>query len=437
MFKLSSVISARSRKNFNRLAIWGVNLTRVAFISFHLKALDGVSAEAEKRIEILSEWGFEVHRVAGYIPDPGASDHVISRLNDRDPEIEMFNARLFQKQRNNDEVLAELRRLVTAIGESLTVVLDQISPDLCVCENVFTLPLNIPFTMALCGCLEGRRLPCVAVHHGPTWEHPGYGQCVNENIVGGYFPASLTRIRHVATSEWGRRELLRRTGLAASLLPDCQDFNQTREIDDFNVSLRRDLRIPEDETMILEPAGHGADDFRRQFRFAAEYARASGVRVWLVTTGSQGAHEREAVDVSARTNDPPVEVVSIPGWVGGRRRDPSARSAYDLHDLYAHCDLVILPANGEVLGDPVLESAMHRKPLLVSDHPALEELRAFGFQFLNMDPDAVECSWRLMEHPQLLEEMLGRNYDLGRKHFSLEEMRRRLTDILEATLVRD
>ncbi len=412
-------------------------MTRVAFISFRLKALDGVSTEAEKRIGILGEWGFEVHRVAGYIPGSGENDHVIPRLNDRDPEIEMFNAGLFQRQGGGDEVLAELRRLVAAIGESLTMVLDQISPDLCICENVFTTPLNIPFTMALGGYLGERRLPCVAVHHGPAWEHPGYGQCVNEDIAGSYFPVSLTQIRHVTTSEWGRRELLRRTGLAASLLPDCHDFDQTRGLDDFNASLRRDLRVPEDETMFLDPAGHGADNCRRQLRFAAEYARASGTRVWLVTTGSHGAHEREAVDVSARTNDPPVEVVSIPGWVGGRRRDPSARSPYDLHDLYARCDLVILPAHGEVLGDPVLESAMHRKPLLVTGHPALEELRAFGFQFLNMDPDAVEHLWRLMEHPQLLNEMLGRNYDLGRKHFSLDEMRRRLMDILEASLVRD
>ena len=73
-----------------------------------------------------------------------------------------------------------------------------------------------------------------------------------------------------------------------------------------------------------------------------------------------------------------------------------------VRDAYAVCDMVTFPSSREGFGNPVLESVVHRKLLLVADYPVLDELREFGFQFLSLDDQAVERAVKLLEYPQLM-----------------------------------
>ncbi|MHB8143490.1 MAG: hypothetical protein ACYDGX_07525 [Thermoleophilia bacterium] len=78
----------------------------------------------------------------------------------------------------------------------------------------------------------------------------------------------------------------------------------------------------------------------------------------------------------------------------------------------------------------VLSAVAYRKLLLVSGLPVLEELRALGFQFLPLDRHAVARAIKLLEHPVLMQEMLDRNFAVGRKHFSLDVLRRDMEEFI-------
>ena len=125
-------------------------------------------------------------------------------------------------------------------------------------------------------------------------------------------------------------------------------------------------------------------------------------------------------------------MLHIPNWLGSYRNRLSAGSPYDVRDAYAVSDMVTFPSYREGFGNPVLESVVHRKPLLVADYPVLEELREFGFQFLQLDERAVERAVKIMEYPTLMEEMTDRNFEIGRKNFSMDKLREEMTELLSS-----
>lgn len=403
-------------------------MPRVAFISFRLKAMDGVSAEAEKRISAFEEWGFEVYRVAGYIPGAGDGDHIIPEMNFRDPQIEAFTAALFGSVGERTGVERELAEITTAISSRLEPLLEEIAPDIIIAENVFSIPLNLPLTIAACNYLERTGSACIAIHHELIWDSGYYSASLLEDVVQRYFPASLPQIRHVTIDEGSREEIYKRTGMAATCWRNCFDFEVEQRRDALNADFRSDLGIAEDEMMFLQPTRtieRKAID--SSIRFVEDFATASGHRARLVVTGPCEADYSGRFEEMCRNSS--VDVIHQPDIVGVSRDEVTAYT-YDIQDLYIRSDIVTFPNSREGFGNPVLESVLHRKPLLVADYPALKELRAFGFQFLALDRHAVERTIKLLDRPQLMQEMLDRNFEIGRKYFSMDVMRRQIEELV-------
>ncbi|MHB8793539.1 MAG: hypothetical protein ACYC6O_09425 [Thermoleophilia bacterium] len=261
-------------------------MTKVVFVSFRLKALDGVSAEAEKWISVFEEWGCEVHRVAGYIPDPGENDHVIAELNFLDPQVESFTAKAFDGGQDRDKVELEFAVLEHEIRRRLLPVLDDIAPDIIIAENIFSLPLNMPLSVVLCQYLEEADIPSFAVHHDFYWQDPKLKDCLLGGILKNYFPASLPQMRHVTINQHSREELYRLTGVAATCIHNCFDFDAPRQPDDFNASLKSELGFDDGAAMFLQPTrAIERKGIGHSIKFVEDFADASGKPARLVVTG--------------------------------------------------------------------------------------------------------------------------------------------------------
>ncbi|MCL4473707.1 MAG: glycosyltransferase family 4 protein [Actinobacteria bacterium] len=406
-------------------------MTKVAFVSFRLKALDGVSAETEKWISVFEELGCEVHRVAGQIPSAGERDHVVPELNFLDPQVESFTLRSFDPGQHRDGIDNEYSLLEAAVEQRLLPVLDGIAPDIVVAENVFSLPLNLPFSVVLCRYLHDENIPCIAVHHDFYWQDPGAGKCLFDELLTSHFPPSLPRIRHVTINERTREELYRRTGINAACIHNCFDFEQPRQRDSFNAGMRAELGMEGNNIMFLQPTrAIERKGIGLSIKFVEEFVIASGQKACLVVTGpSEQGYEQKFGGLCRNSK---AQVLHIPNWLGSCRDHPGAISSYDVRDAYAVCDMVTFPSSREGFGNPVLESVVHRRPLLVADYPVLEELREYGFQFLPLDDRAVDRAVKMLEYPQLMQEMADRNFEIGRKHFSLTILREELTELISS-----
>ena len=115
---------------------------------------------------------------------------------------------------------------------------DRAAPD-CRCSTRSGLTSSSPRTSFPCrstcrsrwcsaSYLEEHNIPCIAVHHDFYWQDPKLRSCSFEELLTSYFPASLPNMRHVTINQKSREELYRRTGVAATCIHNCFDFDSPR-----------------------------------------------------------------------------------------------------------------------------------------------------------------------------------------------------------------
>jgi mannosylglucosylglycerate synthase len=100
--------------------------------------------------------------------------------------------------------------------------------------------------------------------------------------------------------------------------------------------------------------------------------------------------------------------------------------AMHVDDAYLACDVVALPSTWEGFGNPSLESVTHRRPLVIGPYPVAAELASFGFEWFPLDAMAKLDAWLAAPDPDVLE----RNLEVARTHFSLDDLADRIASIL-------
>ncbi len=151
---------------------------------------------------------------------------------------------------------------------------------------------------------------------------------------------------------------------------------------------------------------------RKRIDRAIEVAAACEATYWLTGPPEEGfGDELERLLDDARGHG--VRVIHEP-----------ARS---LADLYAACDAVLFPSDFEGFGNPPIEAAIHRRPVVVGHWPAADELRTLGFRWFDADHADVLRSW--LDHPD--ERLLERNARLAAEHLSLGAMAGALRELLD------
>ncbi len=111
---------------------------------------------------------------------------------------------------------------------------------------------------------------------------------------------------------------------------------------------------------------------------------------------------------------------------------PVLRRGFDAHeraDVYAAADAVLFPSTWEGFGNPPIEAAIHRRPVVVGTYPVAAELRQLGFRWLPADdPGPLRAA---LADPERLEPDLEENHRLARCHFSRAELRAALAQLLD------
>jgi mannosylglucosylglycerate synthase len=266
-----------------------------------------------------------------------------------------------------------------------------------VVDNVCSLPMNPAVGDAVADHLVGR--PAVLRHHDLPWERPQYAGLTS-------WPRDDPAWRHVTINELARRDLARRRGIAATTVYHGFDarpcpWRRTR--------VRAELGVS-DGPLVLQPTRAIP---RKNVHVGLAVAEALGGTYWLTGPAQDGFADRlrRLLDGSR------VPVL--------RGLPPGVSMAA----AYAACDVVVLPSSWEGFGLPLVESAHHRRPLVVGDFPVARELAALGFRWFPTDDlDAVR-SWLADPDPTLLDG----NEAVARRHFGMDALVRRLDLLLSGS----
>jgi glycosyltransferase involved in cell wall biosynthesis len=268
------------------------------------------------------------------------------------------------------------------VGAVLAAVDDA---DVVIVVNVLSLPLHPRAAEAVAEARRGRRT--VLLHLDLPWQRPNLA-------FPEPWPPDDPAWRHVVINEISRDELEHR-GIDAALIHNAIDVDEPRGAPSVDVDVR---------PLLLHPARAIA---RKDVPTALRLAEQLGGTYWLTGPAEEG-YPLDAVLAGART---PVL----------RRPMPTAA------DAYASCDAVLFPSTWEGFGQPVLEAAVHRRPIAVGPYPVADELRAFGFRWFPTD-DAAPLHAFLDAPDAALHDA---NEAVVREHFGLDRLRRDLAGLLD------
>jgi glycosyltransferase involved in cell wall biosynthesis len=234
-------------------------------------------------------------------------------------------------------------------------------------------------------------------HHDLPWQRPSTAGITD-------LPPRPVGALHVTINACSRADL-RERGIDAVAITNAFALDAPPGDRD---GARRTMGFGPDEVVVLQPARAIP---RKNVPAAVEYVGALAalvaprpVRFWLTGPAEDG-YEAELDLLLAR--------VPVPVTVG---LGPSPA------DAYAAADVVVFPSTVEGFGNPVIESVVARRPLVVGHYPVLDEILAHGFDFFALDEPAAVA--KLLDHPD--PKLLDRNLAIAREHYDLRDLPRRI-----------
>jgi glycosyltransferase involved in cell wall biosynthesis len=402
-----------------------------------LGGTDGITLETIKWARVCRDLGHSTFFCAGQL-DPEISPSVLlPEAHFTHPEIVALHQKCFGVHTRTPETSDQLHELRGRIKAGLAGFVKKFAIDLLVPQNVLTIPMNLPLGMALTEFIAETGIHTIAHHHDFYWERQRFMINAVQDILDAAFPPSIPSIKHVVINTPARRELAQRKGIAASLIPNVFDFEtEPPAMDEYARDLREQIGLKPDDILILQPTRIVS---RKGVEHAVELVRRlKEPRAKLVVSHSAGDEglayynwlrelaQSEGVDIRFVANR----------FSETRSFDGKGQKIYTLWDMYPQADLVTYPSIYEGFGNAFLEAIYFRKPIMVNRYSVyMLDIEPLGFETVTMDgyitDDVVEKVRHVLSDPELRKQMADRNFAIGRQHFSLSVLRRRLQNLIE------
>jgi glycosyltransferase involved in cell wall biosynthesis len=214
------------------------------------------------------------------------------------------------------------------------------------------------------------------------------------------------------------------------------NLERLHKIDDYNRDFRQSFCIRDDQLIFLQPTRVKRNKaIEQSIKLVSEINESMKKDHVLMITGSpvysRQNYFEEIVKKVKRHN---VNVIFANDRIFLGRHQNSEQKFYSINDAYVHADVVLYPSTSDAFGNPVIEAAAYRKPLVVNNYPNLEEMKGKGFQFVVMDqkvtPETVSDTCELIMDPEKKTGMTENNFRLVRAHYSSRMLDKSLYDMV-------
>ena len=412
-------------------------IKNIGFISTRFQGTDGVSLETEKWIHVIERLGFNTFFFAGLSDWDPSRTMIIPEAFWEHPEIAEIQNYVYTTTVRPNRLTGKIHKLRQTLKDALYLFVDTYNIDMIIVENAATIPMNIPFGLAITEFVAETGIPSIGHHHDFYWERQRFMVNCVPDYISTAFPPKVPSMSHVVINTEARKALGYRRGLASVVIPNVFDFEKPpQEIDEYNKNLRKDLGIADDDIFILQPTRVVA---RKGIEHAVELVhrldRKGKVKLvishQLKDEGRQ--YYERIVDYAALMS---VELIVRPDIVGAKRgTTEDGRKIYSLDDVYPHCDFVTYPSTYEGFGNAFLEAIFFKKPLLVNRYSIFQsDIEPCGFEAVIMDTyitdDDVKNVQKILDDPEYRSGIVEKNFALGKEFFSYDILETKLKTIL-------
>ena len=417
---------------------------KIGIIIGRIGDVDGVALETEKWVEALKKLGHEIFILSGHFKkDVIEPEHqkALRCFSFFSPECEWEQNRAFFYPPDDAERL--LNHLDEAAKHVATAIFQWILDyriDLLLVENASSLPAHLSLGMGIMRCAERLDLPIVVHHHDFSWERGSrYASPFPEitQIVEETFPLRTSHARHAVINSNQQSVLKERFDIDAVVVPNVMDFDKPfAQRDSYNAELPADLALQEGDVPLFQITRIVP---RKGIEVAIDLVdRLEDPRVKLVITGSAADDHRkgyyskllrriERIGLKGRVIFAHHKLLSSRGTTGTGER------IFSLADAYAHAVACTYFSTYEGFGNAFVEAIVARKPIFVNNYKPVywPDIGSLGFKTVmleenNLTDEAVTEIDRIIHNPTLQAEIAEHNFDLGRKHFSLEVLEQKL-----------
>jgi mannosylglucosylglycerate synthase len=408
---------------------------RVGFVSTRFAGTDGVSLETAKWATVLEELGCECYYMAGQLDRPPERSFLVEEAHFSHPEIRSLYHQCFGVRVRPASVTKRIMELKDALKEQLRVFVAKYGIRILLIENASCIPLNLPLGLAITEFIAETGSTTIAHHHDFFWERKQFLVNCVWDYLNMAFPPHLPFIHHVVINSSGANQLSLRTGVSSATIPNVMDFDSPPpQPDAYAADIRQVLGIPADELFVLQPT---RVVMRKGIEHAIELVSRLGMKARLVISHASGD---EGYDYETRVREYSrlmgVDTIFVSDIIGEERgMTADGRKIYTLYDIYPYADLVTYPSSFEGFGNAFLEAIYFRKPIVVNSYSVYAvDIKPRCFQVIEMDgyiSDLTLAKTReVLSNPVLRQEMVDQNYELGRRHYSFDVLRRKLEDLL-------
>jgi len=353
------------------------------------------------------------------------------------PLVQELHQQCYGTTLRSETLTARIHELRKELKKSLYDFIRTFNIDALIVENALTIPLHIPFGLAITEVIAETGLPTVAHHHDFVWERQRFMVNCVEDYLAMAFPPRLHSINHVVINSEARRQLSYRCGLSSIIIPNVFDFEEPPpETDSYAQGLRQDLEIKEGEFLFLQPTRIIA---RKGIEHAIELVHRLGKRGIVAKLLISHQERDEGSAYYERTREYArllgVDVLVRPDIIGAQRgTGPAGRRQYSLWDCYVNADFVTYPSTYEGFGNAFLEALWFKKPILVNRYSIFEQdIEPVGFDVVLMDTyiteDTVDTVLSLLKNPELTRLIGSKNFELAKKFFSFRLLEERLRQV--------
>lgn len=336
---------------------------------------DGVSIVAAAWQNALETLGFTTYTIAG----EGVADRLVPGLAIDGPQI------------SHADLVAEVS---SAVDDA----------DVVLVENLLTIPMNLKASRAVAEVLEGR--PAVLHHHDPPWQRERFKHVTE-------LPPDDKHWRHVTINKLTANEFEQRSISATTIYNGFETDPQPGE----RWRTRELLRVNGNQRLFAHPVRAIG---RKNIPAAVKLCEQLDAVYWLPNPAEEG-YDDLLVQILGDARCPVI-------------RSTLAELDLSIADLYAAADLVLFPSTWEGFGNPPIEAAIHRRPVVVGPYPVAEELRALGFRWLEPDtPDEINRVLADLEgHWPPDHQMLEHNRQVAKTNLSIEKMTEEMRSVFDA-----
>lgn len=407
----------------------------IGFVSFRFQGTDGVSLETAKWAEVLEQMGHTCYYFSGSSDRPEDRSMVVEEAHFLHPETREYYYSFFNSTQRTEEETKWIHKKREEFKKHLYAFINEFDLDLLIPQNLFSFPLNIPLSMALTEVVAETAIPVIAHHHDFTWERKPLLVNSIQDYIYMCIPPNLPTVQHVVINSAASHQLARRVGVSSIIIPNVMNFEEPPpESDEYSSDLREALGIEPDELFVLQPTRVVQ---RKGIEHAIELVSRLDKKACLVISHASGddGYEYEkrvhnyAEMLGVRT------VFQSKLFDEKRRITEDGKKIYSLWDAYPHADLVTYPSLIEGFGNAFLEALYFKKPIVVNNYTIYAiDIRPKGFKVIEFDEyiteETVQATLKILNDPQLAEEMCNHNYKLALRHFSYKVLGNQLRVLL-------